>query len=266
MIDRTAHGSFESIAQGHYYRKQLGSSLGVISWSHSARFKTALQLVGHGVPNLLDYGSGDGTFLALASPAVTQAIGVDISQEQIADCRRRLRGFSNLQFHTLHHLKAARHTGAYHVVTCMETLEHCTAPVVENVLRELARLVSPAGRVIISVPIETGGSFLVKYAARNFAAYRNVGDYKYYEKYSWRNAWKMIAARDTTLLDRPVYGPPDRPSHSHYGFNWRALRNRVRAHLVIEQTTFSPLAALGGLFASQAWFVCRRKPAGPRSL
>jgi hypothetical protein len=50
------------------------------------------------------------------------------------------------------------------------------------------------------------------------------------------------------------------PYHSHYGFNWRTLRETVREHLVVESTHFSPLGFTRGLASSQAWFVCRPIP------
>jgi SAM-dependent methyltransferase len=145
----------------------------------------------------------------------------------------------------------------------METLEHCTAPTIEVVLRDLARLVSPGGRVIISVPIEIGPSFLFKWVIRKVAAWRGLSDYRYYESYSVPNALRMIFAGRSMVLDRPIHGGPEAPCHSHYGFNWRALRERVRNHFTIERTSFSPLGFLGGWISSQAWFVCRPRASGP---
>jgi hypothetical protein len=92
---------------------------------------------------------------------------------------------------------------------------------------------------------------------RKLAAWRGLSDYRSYERYTPRNALRMLFAGRTTALDRPIYGEPDFPYHSHYGFNWRALRERVRAHFRVERTLFSPLGFLGGLVSSQAWFVCR---------
>ncbi len=252
--------------QGHYYRKQLGCRSGIIAWSHRSRFELGLRLAGTSVRTLLDYGCGDGSFLAMASDRIEEGCGADITPDQIEDCRRRLAGYRNLRFCSTRDLGDAAHAGRYDLVTCMETLEHCTAPVVETVLRDLVRLVSPTGRVVISVPIETGPTFLVKAVVRKLAAWRGLSDYRYYETYTVRDALRMIAAGSRTALERPVHGPPDAPEHSHYGFNWRAMRERVRAHLDVERTAFSPLGVLGGWVSSQAWFVCRpRAVASARS-
>jgi SAM-dependent methyltransferase len=247
----------ESITQGHYYRKQLACKSGVIAWSHKSRFNLGLRLIGSPVRKLLDYGCGDGTFLALAAEHVEQGYGADVAADQIDDCRTRISACSNLHFCAVRELGTPIHAGAYDVVTCMETLEHCIAPVVEIVLNDLARLVSPDGHIVISVPIETGPTFLLKWFIRKAAAWRGLSDYRYYESYSLRQALRMLFAGSSTVVERPLYGDPEAPSHSHYGFNWRSLRERVQAHLVIERTHFSPLGFFGGWVSSQVWFVCR---------
>jgi 2-polyprenyl-3-methyl-5-hydroxy-6-metoxy-1,4-benzoquinol methylase len=246
-----------AIAAGHYYRKQLECKSRIIAWSHRARFHVGLRLIGASVPKLLDYGCGDGTFLAMAADRIRMGCGADLAADQVEDCRQRLAGFTSLRFCTIGELADAAHDGAYDVVTCMETLEHCTAPVVDHVLRDLARLVAPGGRVIISVPIEIGPTFVLKTIVRRLAAWRGLSDYRYYESYTLRDSLRMILARRTTIVDRPVYGPADAPWHSHYGFNWRTMGARLRESFAVERTLFSPLGLLGGFFSSQAWFVCR---------
>ena len=251
----------KGVAEGHYYRKLLACKSGVIAWSHRSRFRIGLQLIGS-PRTLLDYGCGDGTFLAMAADRIQSGCGADIAVEQIEDCGTRLASFANLRFCTIPELAAPSHDRAYDVVTCMETLEHCTPPIVDVVLRDLARLTAPDGRVVISVPIETGPTFLLKLAVRKAAAWRGLSDYRHYETYTLSDAVRMIFAGRTTSVTRPVYGAPAAPSHSHYGFNWRALRDRVSRYLTIERTLFSPLGFSRGWASSQAWFVCRPRVDG----
>ena len=246
-----------AVEQGHYYRKQLGCDSSVIAWSHRSRFEVGLGLIGTAPRKLLDYGCGDGTFLAMAADRIGTGCGADIDAAQTDEARRRLASFTNLQFCTIPDLSAAVHSSAYDVVTCMETLEHCLEDVVRIVLRDLARLVAPDGRVIISVPIETGPTFLLKLLVRKAAAWRGLSDYRHYESYSGAEALRMIFAGKRGPIARPVHGGPGSPSHSHHGFMWKALREQVREHLVIESTHFSPLGFSRGLASSQAWFVCR---------
>ncbi len=247
----------DTVAKGHYYRKQLECKSRLIAWSHRSRFDMGLRLIGPSPRRLLDYGCGDGTFLGLAARRVEQGWGADITADQIDDCRQRLSEFSNLQFCAVSELNGPMHERSYDVVTCMETLEHCTDEIVQIVLRDLTRLVTEQGRVVISVPIEIGPTFLLKLVGRKLAAWRGLSDYKYYEPYGVRDALRMLFAGRRTHFDRPVYGSPGAHFHSHFGFNWKRLRTLVANHLVIEHTLYSPLGFLGGWVSSQAWFVCR---------
>jgi 2-polyprenyl-3-methyl-5-hydroxy-6-metoxy-1,4-benzoquinol methylase len=245
-----------AITQGKYYQKQFGCDSDVIAWSHRARFEAALRLIGSG-KKLLDYGCGDGTFLSMAADRLAAGHGADIAADQVKDCQQRFTDLHNIRFSTIDEIATPAHIGSYDVVTCMEALEHCTDPIVEVVLQDLARLVAADGRVIISVPIEIGPTFVLKLFLRKLAALRGLSDYSHYESYSLANALRMIFATGNTAVDRPVYNAPEAPSHSHYGFNWRAMRERVGQHLTIEQTLFSPLPWSGGWFSSQVWFICK---------
>jgi len=193
----------------------------------------------------------------MAQHRISLGVGADIATQQIIDCKARFADIPNVRFCTVSELVHEKHLGAYDVVNCMETLEHCPHPVVDNVIRDLVRFVKPEGQVVISVPIETGLTFLGKTIIRKLAAMRNLSDYRYYESYSFTNALRMIFANRRTALTRPVYGGPENPSHSHYGFNWRTMRDRVKQHLTLEEIRFSPLGWLGGALSSQAWFICR---------
>ena len=73
------------------------------------------------------------------------------------------------------------------VITCMEVLEHCLEPERLRVLDELAGLARPAGRVVISVPIEIGPSLAAKQLARALAGLRGLGDYE--REASDRSVW-----------------------------------------------------------------------------
>ena len=243
----------DSVAEGNWFQITIGSKSRVVAWSHRSRFEKALSLSGRNNKKLLDYGCGDGTFLALASDRFVEGHGVDIDADQIEDCRNRLASFGNVSFFVVGDLAGTEHNRTYDVITCMETLEHCIEPVVEKVLADMARLCAADGRVIISVPVEVGPSFLVKRIARRQA----VSMDKAHETYPLRDALKMLFARKHTFVERPVYSKPQLVGHSHYGFNWRRLRERVRHYLVVDDTLFTPLGFLGGWVSSQVYFVCR---------
>jgi 2-polyprenyl-3-methyl-5-hydroxy-6-metoxy-1,4-benzoquinol methylase len=253
----------DAVTDGQYYREQIGSKSRIIAWSHRSRFNTVNRLIGSSKPRLLDYGCGDGTLLALASGSIAEGTGVDADAGQIDECRTRLASFGNLQFLVVSDVAGENHDSAYDVVTCMETLEHCTEAVVEVVLADLARLCAPDGRVIISVPIEVGPSFLLKQSIRAIAKRRGLSSYHLSERYSTRDALKMIFASRGTSIERREYvfdESGEVQGYSHYGFNWRGLREGVTQYMRVERTLFSPVGFLGGWVSSQVYFVCRPQP------
>ena len=64
--------SSEFLRQGAYAKKQLFSGFLPLRWSHGSRFELAARLVREYSPDgtVLDYGCGDGTFLALLADPI----------------------------------------------------------------------------------------------------------------------------------------------------------------------------------------------------
>lgn len=250
----------DALRDGAYARKQLfGSRL--LRWSHGSRFATARALVEPlaGRP-LLDYGCGDGTFLARVHDRFPHAVGAEVDPHLVADASARFADRDGLRF---------VHTGAlpefddgsFGVAVCMEVLEHCTPDAVETVVATLRRLLARDGTLVVSVPVETGPALLGKQVARAVAARRGIEGYVHRETYAPGELARMVFAGSGTAIARPVYegafadGSPNR-WHGHKGFNWRALRDRLARDFHVRETTFSPLPPLGGLLNSQAWFLC----------
>jgi len=253
------------LAGGVYARKQLFCKDCIVAWSHGSRFrlgrKLAEPLAGR---RLLDYGCGDGTFVALVHDLFPNAVGADLDHKQTEDCARRFASLSGLTFLLTERLADRQYDGNFDIVFCMEVLEHCTEEVRARVLHDLHRLVWADGTVIISVPIEIGPSLVGKQVVRTLAGWRKLGDYQYTEHYTCRELWKMIFAGPRTAIDRPVYRAdfiPGQPTfyHGHKGFNWSALLLQVRELFHVRRLRFSPLGWMGGLFSSQAWFLCQPK-------
>lgn len=253
----------EALSQGHYARKQLFSRSRLVAWSHTRRFELARQLVAPSAGRrLLDYGSGDGTFLALVHDLFPTALGVDVEPGQVRECAQRLASLEGLTFATTEAIADARHTGRYEVVTCMEVLEHCPDDVRERVLDDLRRVSAPGAAVIISVPIETGPSLAAKQAVRAFAAATGLREYDRRERYGAREFVVMTFARPHTCIARQETTTTLSDGRvirftGHKGFNWRALEESLAARFAIERRLFSPLPPLRGWLNSQAWFVCR---------
>ncbi|MUM35482.1 class I SAM-dependent methyltransferase [Mycobacterium sp. CBMA361] len=246
----------DAVEGGHYYKDQAANTNPVIAWSHRSRYEKAISLIDRPNSKVLDYGCGDATFLAMASDRIAEGYGCDIDEHQIQDCRDRLGAIPNLHFVSIGDL-GEDYDGAFDVVTCQETLEHCTDEAIDTILDDIARLCSPTGRVIISVPIEIGPSFAVKQSIRALAARMGNSSYHVSERYGPRDAARMVFARASTKVERPLYEVDGLTGYSHFGFNWRALRERVAQTLEVVDTEFTPLGALGGFASSQAWFLCR---------
>ena len=115
-------------ADGYFARKQLYGGMWLITWSHRHRFHLACRLAARFCGRrLLDYGSGDGTFLVMAcdsSFAPVEAVGAELLDDVVNDCRTRLGGRAGLSFITIADLARPGWEGRFDVLFCMEVLEH----------------------------------------------------------------------------------------------------------------------------------------------
>ena len=256
-------GANAAVRGGHYAAKQIYCKDRLIAWSHRRRFETGLKLASiFRGRRVLDYGCGDGTFLAMlwASPdRPASALGVELDEAQVNDCRTRLGDLPGVTFDYIARLEESAFRGAYDGVVCMEVLEHVVD--VDAVIERLHRLLADGGRLIVSVPVETGLPLLVKQAARRVAAWRGVGDYANTGGYTLREYIASVFAGRSQHLVRPIFneGGAGVPFHDHKGFNWRSLGDRLARCFDVESVIASPFPALGYQFATQVWFVGRKK-------
>jgi len=246
---------------GHYAAKQIHCRDRLIAWSHASRFKAGLALArAFKGQRLLDYGCGDGTFLAMlyaSGAAPSSAVGVDLDDIQVNDCRERLGHLPGIRFARIADLGDADR-GAYDLVVCTEVLEHVVE--LDAVIDELHGCLRAGGTLIVSVPVETGLPLVVKQAVRRVAGWRGIGDYKWTSAYTWRELAAGVFAGRRPHLVRPVYhGSTGVPFHDHKGFNWKAFADRLSARFAIERVAASPIAWLGPSLAMQVWFVACKK-------
>jgi 2-polyprenyl-3-methyl-5-hydroxy-6-metoxy-1,4-benzoquinol methylase len=250
------------LRDGDYARKQIYCRSRVVAWSHGSRFDLARKLVApHAGGRLLDYGCGDGTFVAMVHADFTAALGVDVDPEQAAECVARLGHLPGVRFGLTRDLANDDRAGGWDVVTCMEVLEHCLEPERRRVLDELARLVAPSGIVVISVPIEIGPSLAGKQFFRALAGLRGLGDYDHRERYSPMELLRSVAGSSVARVVVEGDGPngPYR-YYGHKGFDYRELEREIGERLTIVWRSFTPLPFMGPLLNSQAWFVCTPRP------
>ena len=213
---------------------------------------------------LLDYGCGDGTFVALNHDLFRETLGADIDVDQVRDCATRLAGVPGVRFVSIEALHDASYDGRYDAVVCMEVLEHCPSDVQPQVLADLARLVRRDGIVVISVPIEIGPTLAIKQAVRAVAAATGLTEYAQRERYRVSEFVRMALATAATRIERPVTVAATGSGasvryHGHKGFNWKTLQRLIESVLVIERRLYSPLPLSRAWLNSQVWFVCRKR-------
>ena len=251
----------EAIEKGRFARKQFLSKDWLISWSHRSRFVTGLKLARElSAARVLDYGCGDGSFLTMlmgGANAPSLAVGAEVSRELTEDNRRRL-AVPGLDFVMIEALDAPEHAGAYDLVACMEVLEHMLD--LSSMLDKLTRLLAPGGRLLISVPVETGLPLVVKQAVRRIAGWRGIGDYPGTSSYTLRELMSSVFAGKDQHIARPVHTDADgRSFHDHKGFNWMMLRETLTHRFEVEKTHSSPVGWLPPHLASQVWFQLRKR-------
>jgi len=252
----------DALRGGHYAAKQIFCKDRLIAWSHRRRFETGLRLIRQFEgKRMLDYGCGDGTFLGLVFSAgrrPAEAIGAEVDDRQVTDCRSRFADLAHVRFESIAALDADHHRGAYDVVVCMEVLEHVVA--LDRVIERLWRLLHDSGTLLVSVPVETGLPLLLKQVARRIAGWRGVGDYRSTATYTLQEYFAALFAGRAQHMPRPIYDAKGRmPFHDHKGFNWRVLRRHLEMRFRIERVVASPLPWIGPRLATQVWFEARKK-------
>ncbi len=248
------------LKSGDYARKQLYCPSGLVRWSHGSRFELARALVApRAGGRLLDYGCGDGTFVAMVHAGFAESVGLDVAPKQVEEAAARLGHLPGVRFAVTPPADGSQlpAPGTWDVVTCMEVLEHCLEDERQRVIAVLARLVKPGGLVIVSVPIEIGPSLAGKQLARAAAALRGLGDYRHRERYSPIEFLRAIAGARVPRVVLEGDGPtgPYR-YYGHKGFDYRDVARELSECFTIERRVFSPMRLSGPLLNSQAWFVC----------
>jgi SAM-dependent methyltransferase len=213
---------------------------------------------------LLDYGCGDGTFVAMVHDRFPSAMAVDVSTAQLRDCARRLTTLTGLTFAHVDRLDDADCLDAFDVITCMEVLEHCPDTDQHAVLDRILRVAAPQAVVIISVPIETGLSLAAKHLARAALGRRGLTEYAHRERYRPFEFARMLFAGSHATIRREEYLGVDEDGRSyaftgHRGFNWRRVELLLRSRFSVERRLFTPMSIFGAALNSQVWFVCRKR-------
>ena len=149
-----ADASFEKYAtRGAYHWAEIGRNLLLHNAFTAERYRLVADRVGGGEgQRLLDYGCGDGAFLSVLTArhrGLADVHGYDPNALAIQYAREALQA---RRIHvTLHESTSTLAAGSFDCVTCTEVIEHASAP--GEMLREIATLLKPGGRLVMTTPI-----------------------------------------------------------------------------------------------------------------
>jgi 2-polyprenyl-3-methyl-5-hydroxy-6-metoxy-1,4-benzoquinol methylase len=138
----------DKLAREHSINDYYEKSLIFIRWIEQARLRIIREMVAEDPgQEILEVGSGGGHVLRMFKRARLTA--VDVSPDFLETARQNLAGYDvNFILGELSALKLP--AASYDRIICTEVLEHIAEP--EKVLEEIARLLRPAGRAVITVP------------------------------------------------------------------------------------------------------------------
>ena len=144
---------YTSIPEGHYDRVAREGSAVRRLW-HLSKFERVLDyLPRRGGQSLLDVGCFAGTFLSMADPQrFSRQVGVDVLPAQIAYARAH----HGAPFRRFQHVQSITHLLNLHerfdCVTVIEVIEHLTSGEIRALLRQVARLLVPGGKLVLTTP------------------------------------------------------------------------------------------------------------------
>ena len=119
-----------------------------IRYEHFHRYAVAHELCKG--KRTLDYGCGEGYGSAILAKNGSSVVGVDIDPEAINHSKDSYAQFSNIEFQVLENPQLPFPDGHFEFITCFEVIEHVSNQ--EEIVSELARVLSPNGTLLISTP------------------------------------------------------------------------------------------------------------------
>lgn len=138
-------------------------------FSHSSRFKLSKKIflmTTKDGDNILDFGTGDGKVFEyyLQEKSLKMFYGYDISSSMLKEVLPELSEKVNFT-NDIKDICQRK----YNFISCLETMEHIPDAEVLNILNLLFSILNEKGKLLISVPLESGLSSLLKQIVRILA-------------------------------------------------------------------------------------------------
>ncbi len=218
-----------------YEQQTLNHPNPIARYAHRSRLKLALETAGKVLPvggTLLDYGSGQGAYLA----ALRERLKSQNRENE------RLVGYDPFMPVAFPGVEIVADLSAIpdrsvDCVTVLEVCEHLDDKETESMLTEVARVLKPGGQLLVTVPIVIGPVILIKELSRCLL-FRRWSDHSIGELLSCAFLCKVPRRAESI-------------KHSHRGYDWRVTRERLSQRWALAAPHFSPFPRLPSGFNSQ---------------
>lgn len=209
----------------------------LVRFSHRARINKSLEIVDAYLPKkgkILDFGAGPGLFLHRLGAIRDDA-------ELVA-----LEPFMDVVYRNITLIKTfdKNQKNKYSLITAFEVLEHLDDKIVESFLINAYDNLEKNGKLIISVPVMYGALLPIKEASRSVLHLER-------SEYSAQELIKSFLGINVERSDNAL--------HSHKGFDFRLLENKIKNLYNIDKKFCSPFSSLPWWLNSQQFFIASKK-------
>lgn len=216
-------------------------------FSHQKRFDVAIKLIDlEPEESLLDFGTGDGYLLEklFYTTQNRNLYGYDPIDFMYDELQQTISKNNLNSIKITNNLSAFNHK-TFNVVSCLEVLEHFSEKEQRSRILEIKNFLKDDGRIIISVPIETGLPSLLKNIIRFFIKQGKEGG-------TIKNTLK-------SFLGLKIERQKEGYIYTHVGFNHKNLEKLFKeCGLKTVKKEFSPFKFLYGTLNSQVFYILNK--------
>jgi SAM-dependent methyltransferase len=244
-----------------YEEATYASPWRLIRYPHRRRVSESIDLLTANDPGtVVDYGAGGGELIAslLADErgnGIETAIAYDPNEEATGRLRERLGDEPRAAVATSIEEVSAHLAGrGADAISCMGVLEHLPLRERRRFYDFCAEVLSPAGRVVIDVPVEIGPALVVKQFGRRVLKRRD----REYERGELLRAVVGIRTVDPARFE--AGGGPDF-IFTHRGFDHRVFRDELERFQDVRDAVTTPIGWLPSWLCNQeVFYVTEARP------